>query len=150
MVEVLACKFVLLFFFSSRRRHTRCALVTGVQTCALPISGDVNARIGHAQRIRQRRPDSWRRGSAIVVKPAVAEVSDMNVSRFAKLRPGLVAELLVLSLLSACGGDHSAFDDRTVDADQYAAQCAAPRTGNDPYNDNRPYPDRQGTLADER
>src|SRR3546814_6456411 len=29
------CDFV--FFFSSRRRHTRCALVTGVQTCALPI-----------------------------------------------------------------------------------------------------------------
>src|SRR3546814_5075367 len=26
-------------FFSSRRRHTMCALVTGVQTCALPISG---------------------------------------------------------------------------------------------------------------
>src|SRR3546814_20086640 len=29
---------VIHFFFSSRRRHTRCALVTGVQTCALPIS----------------------------------------------------------------------------------------------------------------
>src|SRR3546814_5167016 len=29
---------VWLFCFSSRRRHTRCALVTGVQTCALPIS----------------------------------------------------------------------------------------------------------------
>src|SRR3546814_9791588 len=28
---------VSLFFVSSRRRHTRCALVTGVQTCALPI-----------------------------------------------------------------------------------------------------------------
>src|SRR3546814_4524549 len=28
---------VILFCFSSRRRHTRCALVTGVQTCALPI-----------------------------------------------------------------------------------------------------------------
>src|SRR3546814_10646413 len=26
-----------IFFISSRRRHTRCALVTGVQTCALPI-----------------------------------------------------------------------------------------------------------------
>src|SRR3546814_7851952 len=26
-----------ILFFSSRRRHTRCALVTGVQTCALPI-----------------------------------------------------------------------------------------------------------------
>src|SRR3546814_8508936 len=32
-VFVLFC----FFFFSSRRRHTRCALVTGVQTCALPI-----------------------------------------------------------------------------------------------------------------
>src|SRR3546814_6615719 len=30
-------------FFSSRRRHTRCALVTGVQTCALPISAEVGA-----------------------------------------------------------------------------------------------------------
>src|SRR3546814_15775156 len=29
--------YVYVFFFSSRRRHTRCALVTGVQTCALPI-----------------------------------------------------------------------------------------------------------------
>src|SRR3546814_14591889 len=29
---------VFLLFFASRRRHTRCALVTGVQTCALPIS----------------------------------------------------------------------------------------------------------------
>src|SRR3546814_5083364 len=28
------------FFVSSRRRHTRCALVTGVQTCALPIFDD--------------------------------------------------------------------------------------------------------------
>src|SRR3546814_2624396 len=31
------CAFLYIFFFSSRRRHTRCALVTGVQTCALPI-----------------------------------------------------------------------------------------------------------------
>src|SRR3546814_6889125 len=33
---VMTC-FLLLLFFSRRRRHTRCALVTGVQTCALPI-----------------------------------------------------------------------------------------------------------------
>src|SRR3546814_1549293 len=31
------CYVFIVFFFSSRRRHTRCALVTGVQTCALPI-----------------------------------------------------------------------------------------------------------------
>src|SRR3546814_2341981 len=37
------------FFFSSRRRHTRCALVTGVQTCALPISIEA-ARAGDAGR----------------------------------------------------------------------------------------------------
>src|SRR3546814_8196466 len=35
MLEVFVSFF---FFLSSRRRHTRCALVTGVQTCALPIS----------------------------------------------------------------------------------------------------------------
>src|SRR3546814_918614 len=32
-----ACKDIVSFFCSSRRRHTGCALVTGVQTCALPI-----------------------------------------------------------------------------------------------------------------
>src|SRR3546814_3467500 len=32
------CDTLFVLFFSSRRRHTRCALVTGVQTCALPIS----------------------------------------------------------------------------------------------------------------
>src|SRR3546814_5038351 len=38
-MEVSFCGFIMImFFFSSRRRHTRCALVTGVQTCALPIS----------------------------------------------------------------------------------------------------------------
>src|SRR3546814_3796605 len=33
--EIVVCACVV--FFSSRRRQTRCALVTGVQTCALPI-----------------------------------------------------------------------------------------------------------------
>src|SRR3546814_6394338 len=35
-----------IFFLSSRRRHTRCALVTGVQTCALPISASVVDSLG--------------------------------------------------------------------------------------------------------
>src|SRR3546814_10759724 len=43
------------FFFSSRRRHTRCALVTGVQTCALPIFprvalGGYAPHVGHCDR----------------------------------------------------------------------------------------------------
>src|SRR3546814_10372854 len=36
------------FFFSSRRRHTRCALVTGVQTCALPICQAIEEILGVA------------------------------------------------------------------------------------------------------
>src|SRR3546814_2923533 len=41
---------MLVFFFSSRRRHTRCALVTGVQTCALPFfGGDAQAVICRGQ-----------------------------------------------------------------------------------------------------
>src|SRR3546814_20276001 len=35
------------FFVSSRRRHTRCALVTGVQTCALPILPGEGELLGH-------------------------------------------------------------------------------------------------------
>src|SRR3546814_8687811 len=34
---VIFCFLLFVVFLSSRRRHTRCALVTGVQTCALPI-----------------------------------------------------------------------------------------------------------------
>src|SRR5213082_427785 len=36
----------MIFFFSSRRRHTRLCQVTGVQTCALPISRTENAQPG--------------------------------------------------------------------------------------------------------
>src|SRR3546814_1091376 len=37
LISIILC--YVYVFFSSRRRHTRCALVTGVQTCALPILG---------------------------------------------------------------------------------------------------------------
>src|SRR3546814_5551677 len=41
------------FFFSSRRRHTRCALVTGVRTCALPIFKQRADKVDrHRQRMR--------------------------------------------------------------------------------------------------
>src|SRR3546814_6284143 len=49
------CQYVLysVYLFSSRRRHTRCALVTGVQTCALPISHTLRevspARVGNPE-----------------------------------------------------------------------------------------------------
>src|SRR3546814_7707171 len=45
-----------LVVFSSRRRHTRCALVTGVQTCALPISRHTETP-GLGDAIELRRSD---------------------------------------------------------------------------------------------
>src|SRR3546814_20014190 len=51
---------IVYFFFSSRRRHTRCALVTGVQTCALPIylrHGLAQYRHEVRQQIRAHRVD---------------------------------------------------------------------------------------------
>src|SRR3546814_1461213 len=42
---VLSLSFFFIVFFSSRRRHTCCSLVTGFQTCALPILPAIRARI---------------------------------------------------------------------------------------------------------
>src|SRR3546814_23719 len=52
----------IMFFFSSRRRHTRCALVTGVQTCALPIplSDALRLRIYGGPGRVLRKSGAWR------------------------------------------------------------------------------------------
>src|SRR3546814_14550840 len=58
-----------LLFFTSRRRHTRRALVTGVQTCALPILAIANARrIG----VASGRPSScgaMRKACGVMMSP---------------------------------------------------------------------------------
>src|SRR3546814_16724082 len=60
IVLVNMCVF---FFFSSRRRHTRCALVTGVQTCALPIYPNLQSL-----EVNQVRNPSARRGMSHLVE----------------------------------------------------------------------------------
>src|SRR3546814_8540253 len=62
------------FFFSSRRRHTRCALVTGVQTCALPISKLVAMANPPGSRPSHRRIDV----KSAVVKPACEVIAPIN------------------------------------------------------------------------
>src|SRR3546814_5739001 len=48
-----------IFFFASRRRHTRCALVTGVQTCALPIYSKNERAIRAARRLLTASTFRW-------------------------------------------------------------------------------------------
>src|SRR3546814_2174112 len=81
-----------LFFFSSRRRHTRCALVTGVQTCALPIfvrDGELVSHRPFAERAARpcifeyvyfSRPDSIAAGTSVysVRKAIGAELAREN------------------------------------------------------------------------
>src|SRR3546814_10134145 len=106
---------MLLFFFSSRRRHTSCALVTGVQTCALPISSD-NCRAGGAR----QRPISWgmekhrhrlRRDDAQTGMTTVREprrlsviLSPEEVARLLDAAPGLNAKA---ALSASYGADRT-------------------------------------------
>src|SRR3546814_1861576 len=58
-----------MFFLSSRRRHTICALVTGVQTCALPIFHDL---------LRRRARPGRRLGVALDAIGALRGVRDRH------------------------------------------------------------------------
>src|SRR3546814_8912844 len=73
------------FFFSSRRRHTRCALVTGVQTCALPIyAGRVTI---DEQDLRHVTLDSLR-GAIGLVSQEILLFDDSLRANIAYGRPG--------------------------------------------------------------
>src|SRR3546814_6237810 len=94
------------FFFSSRIRHTRCALVTGVQTCALPIwfGGAVAAALVGAISLQglglfggtnpietapgEHRTVTLADGSTIAINGASRLVLDDDRQRFARLERG--------------------------------------------------------------
>src|SRR3546814_4252818 len=68
-----------LFFCSSRRRHTICALVTGVQTCALPISRHVRPVRANEQRERalvlaRLQPFGGGRNALVIVESVVGVI----------------------------------------------------------------------------
>src|SRR3546814_3193452 len=66
----LVCSVMFSVFFSSRRRHTRCALVTGVQTCALPISstGPLPKGAPAACEEFRKQPDALERAAELDAK----------------------------------------------------------------------------------
>src|SRR3546814_3807737 len=101
------------FFFSSRRRHTRCALVTGVQTCALPIFqiasqsilfDDFDARgyaeLGYAQLYKKRHDESLAAYErAIILNPNDADLLAEMGDALAYMRQGKRAvELLTRAI----------------------------------------------------
>src|SRR3546814_7392525 len=64
------------FFFSSRRRHTRCALVTGVQTCALPIfANDREIGLVERQRTFARRQHQRRQVGLELLEGLIARLA---------------------------------------------------------------------------
>src|SRR3546814_5484358 len=79
------------FFFSSRRRHTRCALVTGVQTCALPISSAL-LPAGFHDRLPPRA-DAAARLEACVLGTAFAHGYERTDPALAEFEEGLASRL---------------------------------------------------------
>src|SRR3546814_19402162 len=71
---------MILFFFSSRRRHTRCALVTGVQTCALPILFQVDLFPARGERPHDLE-QAWSREKDIRYSSRTRRISDGLVRR---------------------------------------------------------------------
>src|SRR3546814_2471261 len=117
----------LFFFFSSRRRHTRCALVTGVQTCALPISprrlGEARLRLESIKRTREEGESEALAGGSIVqrlLEYALAVVSQAPAERqFPDRREGQ-RELPEQGIAGRTG----ALDARVVAAEPHRKQSA--------------------------
>src|SRR3546814_12291053 len=119
----------LYFFFSSRRRHTRCALVTGVQTCALPIY-QLECPLRHAGSARDdRRGGSlsgnsgawgiamWKDGRGEVLSPPEEGISLEGGDAIVPFLPSVPVGCLVRSeerrvgkeCVSTCGSRWSQF-----------------------------------------
>src|SRR3546814_5443867 len=78
------------FFFSSKRRHTRCALVTGVQTCALPI---LLGATGYALQGRPDEPGSPAEADTqrIEIDPGIVKLRGAMMGNFTAETPYLAA-----------------------------------------------------------
>src|SRR3546814_4541398 len=93
---------VFLFFFSRRRRHTRCALVTGVQTCALPISLAVGPVAVISLMTASAAGAVAAQGTAQYLEAAItlAALSGVMLAVLGLLRLGFLANLLSHPVIS--------------------------------------------------
>src|SRR3546814_10917267 len=117
------------FFFSSRRRHTSCALVTGVQMCALPILPDV----GHS---RLAQPPGTDDPSQITLEQSDTRAFDSDVGA----RPHGDADIgsgqgrRIVDAVAG-HGNHPAF---TLEPGDYGALLVRPDLGLDLLHPNPP------------
>src|SRR3546814_7681033 len=92
------CVVFALFFFSSRRRHTRCALVTGVQTCALPIyTYDIKAILPDGQSRWDCVIEATVQDGALGGKPLLAQITQT-------IWPSIVGEVYDALSIDVTGG----------------------------------------------
>src|SRR3546814_3247243 len=74
------CRVMFFFFLSSSRRHTRCGLVTGVQTCALPISSAGAAVMSETMLVKGSSRESHRIGD-LHMAPGLGFVRDAIIDQ---------------------------------------------------------------------
>src|SRR3546814_1560048 len=118
---MVICSFICsFFFFSSRRRHTRCALVTGVQTCALPISPE-NRTMSQPE----NPLDTFRRTTAATVR-AIAQRDDINVT-YAPRGQGLVGKEVKVTLPARRSEEHTS-ELQSLMRISYAVFCLKKKT----------------------
>src|SRR3546814_10236900 len=129
------------FFFSSRRRHTRCALVTGVQTFALPIFNDDAAGAGKlgckglcaAHAAQARREDPFARPVAVVMLAAKLDerfISALYDALRADVDPGACRHLAVHH--QALRSEEHTSEIQSLMRISYAVYCM--KTHNTPSN----------------
>src|SRR3546814_18659784 len=112
--------FIFLFFFSSRRRHTRCALVTGVQTCALPILTDGERSVGEIEKITGITQPGLSQQLGILRKAELVETRRKAKLVFYRINQDRISEVSAL---------FRAFAATIVTSQQHAARSEERRVG---------------------
>src|SRR3546814_2903811 len=133
----IALYFVMCFFVSSRRRHTSCALVTGVQTCALPIyrakrpadQHAERARIARCQRIAKQsaadRAYDKARGAivpAAVIAPVISAIDAVAIAEAAHAIIAPVA-IIAVGVIAAIRSEEHTSELQSLMRTSYAVFC---------------------------
>src|SRR3546814_3793307 len=119
MKEYELRRYTVAVFFSSRRRHTRCALVTGVQTCALPISAAQNTVTRYFSSSRMRSAGSKRPSKNTTAVPWLHGPNRMLV-------PALLQPVSAVHQVTSSGRKPCQYRAETCQAHKAREACSTP------------------------